>query len=414
MYFSVLLLLLSGCSGSARFTRENDKNNKTSDNEFGDNYGLNTIRVLMDNPADYFSWDVEYPVVLFVENKKSAVINEGNNIRCSVDGDEVIVEISDKSFVGKSVSFSAKESSNKIKFKGKNYRGAIKILASNNQLTIVNSLSLEDYLKGVVPLEMPVGKNNENFEALKAFAICARTYSYNKLNENKNTFDVYIDTRDQVYGGLNAEKEISNKAVDETRGEILTYNGDPAVTFYSASCGGHTEDVKNVFATVKSDLPYLRGVQDGEESYCSITPRFEWEEKYSEEEFLNRLKKSGLINSTDYKIYNIEVAGRFESGRINELKIGLQSNDRDDKVVSVFGNNIRSVIRTGDNRGILRSTMFEINKSSDGEIIITGKGNGHGVGLCQWGTIYLSHEGWNFDNILDHYFPGTSIEKIKL
>lgn len=410
----VLFILISGCSGSARFTSENDTNNRTKDNSADESYEANAIRVLMDNPAEYFSWGVEEPVFLFVDGKKSAVVNEGNNFRFTADGNEVNLIINDKNFNGKSISFTSKESSTGIKFKGKNYRGAIKIIAFNNQLTIVNSLSLEDYLKGVLPLEMPVGKNNENFEALKAFAICARTYSFNKLNENKNTFDVFIDTRDQVYGGKNSEKEISNKAVNETRGEILTYKGGPAITFYSASCGGHTENVRNVFTFVKAGAPYLEGVVDGEEPYCSITPRFEWEEKYSEEVFIQRLKNAGLINNTGYNISDVEVASRFESGRVNELKITLGSNDSDDKVVSVFGNNIRSVIRTGDDRGILRSAMFEINKNSDGEITINGKGYGHGVGLCQWGTIYLSHEGWNFKNILDHYFPGTSIEQITL
>ena len=370
----------------------------------------NSIRVLLENPTNYFTWTVEEPVIVSVDGITKAIVNSGNNLRFGPEGDETEVSINRRNFSGKEIRISSKDNKNSIEFKGKVYRGSIKIKTNNGQLVFVNSLSLEDYLKGVLPLEMPAGKGNENFEALKAFAICARTYSINKMDENKLSFDVYLDTRDQVYGGFNSEKEITNKAVNATMGEILTFKGKPAVTFYSASCGGHTENIKNVFNTA-GDLPYLSGVKDGDEPYCSITPRFNWEETYSENQFINRLINSGLISGSDFNIENIEVASRFESGRVNELRITLSS-DGDEKEVSIFGNNIRSVIRTSDNKGILRSTMFYISYEDD-TVTITGKGYGHGVGLCQWGSIDLSHEGWNYKSILNHYFPGTEIERIK-
>jgi len=402
--FIISLTVVSGCSSSSRFTSNNDS-------EPGRNISEgNYIRVLLENPTNYFTWTVEEPVIVSVDGITKAIVNSGNNLRFGSEGNETEVSINRRNFSGKEIRISSKDNKNSIEFKGKVYRGSIKIKTNNGQLVFVNSLSLEDYLKGVLPLEMPAGKGNENFEALKAFAICARTYSINKMDENKLSFDVYLDTRDQVYGGLNSEKEITNKAVNATMGEILTFKGKPAVTFYSASCGGHTENIKNVFNTA-GDLPYLSGVKDGDEPYCSITPRFNWEETYSENQFINRLINSGLISGSDFNIENIEVASRFESGRVNELRITLSS-DGDEKEVSIFGNNIRSVIRTSDNKGILRSTMFYISYEDD-TVTITGKGYGHGVGLCQWGCIDLSHEGWNYKSILNHYFPGTEIERIK-
>ena len=408
-FFIILtLLVVSGCSSSSRFNSDNDNNSGRfySPSSAASDY----IRVLMEDPANYYTWTVEEPVVLSVDGKPKAIVSEDNRVKFLPSGNSVEVSINGNVFDGDVINFTSRENNGRIKFNGKNYRGSIKVKVDNGQLVFVNSLSLEDYLKGVLPLEMPAGKGTENYEALKAFAICARTYSLNKLNENKNAFDVYIDTRDQVYGGLNSEKDITNKAVDATAGQVLTYNGKPAVTFYSAACGGHTENVKNVL-NAGGDLPYLEGVKDGDEPYCSIAPGFEWTQTYSEDEFINRLKNAGLISGTDYKIESIEVVSRFESGRVNELKITL-SLDGDEKDVSVFGNNIRSVIRTSDNRGILRSTMFDISYD-DGTVTINGKGNGHGVGLCQWGTIYLSHEGWNYKDILNHYFPGTEIENIR-
>ncbi len=407
LYFIIIAFLISGCSSSSRFTSRNDNSSVT-----GSAAESSQIRVLMNEPSYFFTWTVESPVIVSADNRTIAVINIGNKIEFVPDGSDVNLHISDNKFSGKIISLSPKDS-DKIKFNGRYYRGAIKFFADNNLLSIVNSLPLEDYLKGVLPLEMPSGKGNENFEALKAFAICARTYALNKLKENKTTFDIYIDTRDQVYGGVEIEKDITNKAVDDTRGLILTYNGQPALTFYSAACGGHTENVKNVFASGRTDLPYLAGVRDGDEPYCSIAPRFQWQEKYTQDVFISRLQSAGLIDNTDYRIENIEAASRFESGRVNELRITLKSGNGDDKTVSVYGNNIRSVIRTADNKNILRSNLFNISTDENGEVTINGRGYGHGVGLCQWGSIYLSREGWSYQEILSHYFPGTDIQKIR-
>jgi stage II sporulation protein D len=403
--FLFVLIAISGCSSSPKFTSRNDElPGRYSSASEGD-----AIRVLMDNPSNSFTWTVESKINLAIDSRNFGIINRGIEIELVPNGDDVNLRIAGRIISGKVIVLSPEEGL--ISFKGHSYRGTIKVFAENGSISIVNSLPLEDYLKGVLPLEMPIGNNNENYEALMAFAICARTYSLNKLYENKSTFDVYIDTRDQVYGGAENEKDITNKAVDETRDLILTYNGKPAITYYSAACGGHTENVKNVFAASGPDLPYLAGVKDGDGPNCAIAPKFEWEERYTQSVFVDRLKTAGLIDNVNFMVGGIEVASRFESGRVNELRITLSSNVGDDKVVSVYGNNIRSVIRTANNKGILRSNLFDISMEA-GDIIIKGRGYGHGVGLCQWGSIYLSRIGWNYQAILNHYFPGTQIGKI--
>ncbi|HKI77582.1 MAG TPA: SpoIID/LytB domain-containing protein [Ignavibacteriaceae bacterium] len=402
-------LILSGCSSSPKFTSNGDDNFPYRTNSgYRNSY---SIRVLMNGPASSFTWTAEEKITVYIEDKRSAIVNPGNELIFTPDDNDVNLVISGREFSGTSIRLISEDEDGIIKFNRKDFRGSIKIISNDNLLTVVNSLSLEDYLKGVLPLEMPSGRGDENFEALKAMAVCARTYSINKIGENKPSFDVYLDTRDQVYGGMSSEKDITNKAIDETSGMILTFDGKPAITFYSASCGGHTEDVKNVFSYVNSDIPYLKGVKDGEEPYCSITPRFEWEENYSYETIINRLRSAGLVTGSDISLENIEVVSRFESGRVNELKIELSVDD-DDRSISIFSNQIRSVIRTANDSGILRSTMFDITQEGD-SIKIWGRGYGHGVGLCQWGTIYLSHEGWNYKSILEHYFPGTDIKRFK-
>ena len=154
----------------------------------------------------------------------------------------------------------------------------------------------------------------------------------------------------------------------------------------------------------------VESIEDGSEPYCKISSRYEWEEIYSENQFIEQLYNSGVISSINYELDDIEIRSKFESGRVNELEIKL-SGDSGNKEVLLFGNDIRSRIRTSKNNLLLWSTMFDIERSRS-EITVTGKGFGHGVGLCQWGAIGQSRQGRSYKQILAHYFPGTETGKI--
>ncbi len=399
----LLLIFFVGCSSSKKFNDEDYNYNSTAKFKSPD------IKVLLDDKPGSNSITLESTVVLSSADKRIAIVNKGNTLYANIEGDKVIINIGDNSFTSKFFKIETKERDVFLSYKGKSYRGAIKFFSDGSKLVIVNELPLEDYLKGVLPLEMPIGKGNENNEALKAMAVTARTYSFSKMNKNNKTFDVYLDVRDQVYGGVQAEKALTNKIIDETSGLILTYDDKPALVFYSASGGGHTENIKNVFGNY--DIPYLRGVNDGDKPYGSIMPNFEWTEEYTERKFLTMLLNAGKIKNINYTIDDIEIESRFASGRVNELKISLESDENDDKEIILKGNRIRSIIRRA-NGGILKSTMIEIEMDDDKNIEINGKGNGHGVGLSQWGAIYLSREGTDYKEILSHYFPGTEINPI--
>ncbi|HED07324.1 MAG TPA: SpoIID/LytB domain-containing protein [Ignavibacteria bacterium] len=406
LFFSIPFLLLisfAGCSSSKKFSDEDYNYNSTAKFKSPD------IKVLLDDKPKTKNITLGSNVVLSSADKRIAIVNEGNTLYANIDGDKVIITIGDNSFTSESFKIETKDRNTFLSYNGKSYRGAIKFFSDGSKLIIINELPLEDYLKGVLPLEMPIGKGDENVEALKAMAVTARTYSFSKMNKNNKTFDVYLDVRDQVYGGVKAEKALTNKIIDETKGLILTYDGKPAIVFYSASGGGYTENYKNVFGNF--DIPYLRGVKDGDKPYGSIMPNFEWTEKYTEGKFLSMLLNAGKIKNVNYTIDDIEIVSRFASGRVNELKISLESDENGDKEIILKGNRIRSIIRRA-NGGILRSTMIEIEMDDDKNIEITGKGNGHGVGLSQWGAIYLSHEGTDYKEILSHYFPGTEIKPI--
>ena len=393
-FFILLILFLNSCSGS----KESYKRTTAAGS---------LIRVLLDEEPGSYEFISEAPFYLKNGDSYLALVNPGNKLVISNNNDEVEVVIGDKNFSGKYFQLTSRSNEDPVAYRGGAYRGTINIVPDGSGIHIINELSLEEYLKGVIPKEMPSGRGNEYYEALKAFTICARTYTITKLKENKKLFDVFADTRDQVYGGSGIEKEIINNVVDETRGLILTYDDKPAVTFYSSTCGGHTEDAANVFKNV--DLPYLKGVKDGDEPYCSISPKFTWTETFPEAKFIERLVSAGYLDNSGCKIQNININSTFRSGRINELVIDLTDNHNNPKSVSLYGNNIRYVLKTSGN-SILESNIFMVARKGD-DIIINGRGYGHGVGLCQWGALEQSKEGRTHEEILSFYYPGTKIEK---
>ena len=140
-------------------------------------------------------------------------------------------------------------------YRGKGFRGDLRVAVVGDRLQLVNVVGLEAYLLGVVPGEMP---KDWPLDALKAQAVAARTYAVGNLVDGK-PFDLYSDSRSQVYYGVGSEAPGPSQAVRETRGEILTYDGSPAQTFYFSSSGGRTISALDAFG---SDLPYLVSVDD--------------------------------------------------------------------------------------------------------------------------------------------------------
>jgi stage II sporulation protein D len=145
-----------------------------------------------------------------------------------------------------------------VRYNEKPYRGRLEVFANTKgTLTVVNVISLEDYVRGVVPNELSPGGWPE-LEALKAQAVAARTYAVsNRGRYASQGYDLTPDTRSQVYGGLSTEHPLTDRAVAETRGRILTYKGAPVNALYTSTCGGRTEDGENIFGG--SAVAYLRG-----------------------------------------------------------------------------------------------------------------------------------------------------------
>lgn len=398
--FLILILILFGCSSTKRFT-------SNVNYEFNSS---NTIRVLLDNDPIELTISINEAAVLSDDSKTLAKVNSGNKLNFRIESEKLKLTIGEMDFTAKVFFLMAPEETEIIKIDGKKFRGRIIICIVDSEIKVVNQIGLEDYIKGVMSKEMPVGKQTENYNALKAFSICARTYASIRINEKKDFFDIYPDTRDQVYGGVDGETVYTNKIVDETKGQILFYDNQPAIIFYHSTCGGQTENVANVFG--KKNISYLCGVKDGDEPYCKISPRYEWNENYSELIIVDRLYKAKLIESMEFKLSDVKVKSRFNSGRVNELEIILKNASGLKKNILLKSNQIRSIIKSGDGKSILKSTLFDVIVDNQKNIVIKGRGNGHGVGLCQWGSIGQSKMRIDFHEILNHYFPGTILKNI--
>lgn len=345
--------------------------------------------------------------VKIIKDKNNLLeISSGSSIIIRLSGDKIELQSGRNHYSGNS--FLIKQVGlEDFQYDKKLYKGEIKFSLRNNKILAINIIDVEEYLKGVIFAEMGVASGPNDGEALKAFTVCARNYTYMKMDENKPDFDIYSDTRDQVYSGAGGDRSYINNAVKETNGLVLMHNNQLAKTFYYSSCGGHTEDGENVFSI--ESTPYLRSVEDGQSSYCSISPSFSWIERYSDADIIKYLHAADFIDDVNFKLISMKILSRFPSGRINELEI-IVSENGNKKQVLLKGNHIRSVIRSAK-KGILKSTLCSIEMNGT-EVIIKGNGFGHGVGFCQWGAIGQSRKGRNYKEIIYSYFPGTRLEKI--
>jgi stage II sporulation protein D len=278
------------------------------------------------------------------------------------------------------------------------YRGRTLVVPTSGGITAVNYVPLEHYLYSVVGAEMPA---NWSLEALKSQAVAARSYALYQRQHSANTiFDLGDTTTWQVYGGLEKEAPSTRAAVDATKGQVLTYRGQIINAVFHSCAGGHTENVEDVWT---NPLPYLRGVPspDSDFSQCQWDPV-----TFTASELSDRLGYEGTISSVSVQ--------RHPHGRVLSLMIEGSAGS-----LSVEGTDVRD--RLG-----LKSTLFSIDAernqvASAGSVSATptrfrvsGTGNGHGIGLSQYGAYKLAQQNWNYQQILLHYYTGVSLAEIQV
>ncbi len=359
------------------------------------------------------------------------------------------------------------------------YRGVIRITSQGSRLLVINMLPLEAYVKGTLGLE---ASPNWPEEALRAQIIASRTFALRNLGRNEaDGFDYCSTVLTQAYGGVSAEHPTTNRLVDETRGLVLTFEGEPIEAVFHSQSGGYTDSALNVWG---SAVPYLVSVPSPWEKGGSYES---WELTLSGKELGAMLEKTGITRG---RITHIETKRHPESGRVSEMRIITDRREytvsahrfrealgfdffpstlfqvearryssevnydlpsppleppheeyEKDKQSLTIQERIAGELSLDDIIEIIeiRQRERELKRSGSSgdrilpmpspvpspvesrpqvaevmtEFIFRGKGFGHGVGLSQLGAVGMALEGYSFEEILQHYFSGCEIRRVR-
>lgn len=279
-----------------------------------------------------------------------------------------------------------------------NYLGKMDFKINSGKILPVNELPIEDYLKGVIGYEM---SNSYPIEALKAQAVAARNYAISNMDKHRNDGYDLCDTTDcQVYRGYNPLYKNVEKAVDETRGQVLLYGDQLIIAYYASSDGGYTEDSGNVW---RNQLPYLIAKPDSFDSnswpYGDMT--------FTSKELENTLKDKKYLNPTDtFNKIDLTTIKKFESGRIANIDVDYTDAGGTAHTRSFSKESARTFLG-------VPSAMYDVfyDAASD-TYTFKGKGYGHGVGMSQIGAKNRANSGQAYDTILSFYYDGTYLKQL--
>lgn len=267
--------------------------------------------------------------------------------------------------------------------------GVIQLVRRGKGLLVVNIVDLEEYVKGVVPAEI---NSSWHREMLKVQAVAARTYAlYHHMLSTARDYDVVADVHDQVYRGRRGVDARVIEAVESTRGLVVTHQGAPIYAAFSSTAAGVTEDAMVVWS---KDLPYLKGVE------CPFdleSPFYQWKASFTLHALEQKLRQHGFPVGM---IATLTPLTYSRAGRVATLRVVHSKGE-----LIVRGEDLRKAL----GYTVVPSTQFVI-ESVGQEVILSGYGAGHAVGLCQWGAKQLADIGYSFSSILRYYYPGTELQ----
>ena len=332
-------------------------------------------------------------------------------------------------------------------FKGYRYHGDfVYPRAAGGNVSVINVVDLESYVKGVIGWELG---GDKPLESLKAQAVCARTYAAFQTRHANQGFDVCNSTDCQVYQGTSASNATTDAAVEQTRGEYLFYQNEPVLNAVYYSCnGGASEDCKNVWG---GEFGYLKGKEDPfEASVAARIAGYYWTVSYSGAELGAKLRNKGYDIGTVTKVYVSEftptgnVCALTIEGTVGSKTlyreacrtvVGLKSmrftvngdtsgayyiNNGDTALSSLSGMYAISgsgvVKLDGTNPSVITaqgvSALAAVSggaAGTDGRFTFSGSGSGHNVGLSQWGSVAMAQQGYSYRDILQFYYTGVSV-----
>ncbi len=273
----------------------------------------------------------------------------------------------------------------------RNFPGSITFKNNGSYFTPINSLKIEDYLKGVLPFEMG---NNFPIEALKSQAVAARTYAITNHNKYiESGFNLSDDVNSQVYRGYVTTATNSNKAVDDTKGKILTYNNKPISAVFSSSNGGYTELAQNVWV---GSLPYFPSIEKDDYDTHNII-------NYSNNDILSILKQKHPELNATFVISMDVVANNNIPHNVNALKINYKDISNNDQSLQLTNTTAKDFF------GLLSNWFTILVNNNTYQFNVR---YGHGVGMSQWGAYGRALANQSYSEILAFYYKNTNLEDI--
>lgn len=275
----------------------------------------------------------------------------------------------------------------------RSYRGVFETTldgSAGGGIQVINVVDVEHYVASVLPAEYPFTE----MEGMKAQAIVIRTYAVTAMLKNGAGYSLRDDTGSQVYRGVQTETELSVAVARITAGSMLIYRGEAIEAVYSSHCGGYSANNEDIWGT--DPIPYLRGRKD---RYDHEAPVAEWSTSADVDDVHDRLS-----DQLGKRVKAFAVSDRGAGSHVRKVK--LEYEDAPDETMR--GERFRSVLNAAFGSRLLQSSSFEIRKRS-GTYRFDGKGNGHGVGFCQWGAHAQAQEGRSYQDILTFYYKGIDI-----
>lgn len=349
---------------------------------------------------------------------KGALIVEGwqtESLKVRLDKDMLIATLDNgESIAQKRITVVSEDAISLIRKKNldksHSYRGNIELIARAGKILAVNTLDIEDYLRGVVPKE---SVSTWPLEALKAQAVAARTYAYyHLLTSKREHFDVDDTARFQVYAGESAAIQSTNLAIEESRSQVLTHKGKVIVAFFHAYSGGRTDSAKNIFGNIARYCLGNAEIFSREELKNELKPSSRWIVEWTTDwmkrgELMRKLKasshskalfKSFSANSS-FEIFESKINPQFKSAK----EISFKQNT---KSASLYFTGIRKVLGWSN----FPSYHFRLIENQEGMIAFKGHGWGHHVGLSQWGAFIMAKNYQKtYEEILYHYYHDVSL-----
>lgn len=291
------------------------------------------------------------------------------------------------------------------------YNGELKIVKKGKKLYLINELPLEEYLKAVVPSEMP---SSYEKQALMAQAVCARTYAWKQISDGgMEGYDADVDdsVNYQVYGNI-LPQDRTDEAVEETKGQIMTKEKEPIEAYYFSTSAGMTS-TDEVWGADRS-APYLKSV------ICEFDEGSPWRNWKVTIPWENLQKKATALSGQESTLLSVEVVKKNESGAVIGLQIVTQKEVLEiaqeyqvREFLSPQGCMITEKDGTQTEGGkLLPSAYFTLQRNKKEGLEITGNGYGHGVGMSQNAANEMAKEGYSYEEILNYFFNEITIEAI--